>query len=457
MSRIHLPRVLKEVGRIFREHHHDAYLVGGAVRNRIAGLPDTDFDLATDAHPEDVIAMFRHVIPTGIKHGTLTVFYKANKIEVTTFRADGVYSDSRHPDSVEFGVSIEEDLKRRDFTMNALAVNLSTGELSDPHDGRRDIRAKLIRAIGDASERFREDGLRLMRACRFASQLEFTITEETLEGMRRQAQGILSVSAERIQDELVKILASEQPSIAFNLMDRSGLLPLLFPELERCKGIEQKGIHEFDVYKHSLLACDGAPRDRLDLRLAALFHDLGKPVTYALDENGSPTFYRHEIESEKLTKAILKRLRFSNAIEEKVLHLVRHHMFHYEENWSDSAVRRFLSRVGKECVEDLFLLRRADTYGAAGRYVNDRALADFSAHIHRVLETEDALTIRDLAVDGNVLSTEAGIPKGPIMGTVLKELLASVLDDPTLNTPESLIRIAKNFHETTLKKLKPTD
>lgn len=449
--------MLKEVGRIFGDRHYDAYLVGGAVRNRIAGLPDTDFDLATDARPEQVVSLFRRVIPTGIKHGTVTVFYKGHKIEVTTFRADGAYSDARHPDNVQFGVSIEEDLKRRDFTMNAMAVSLATGELSDPHGGRKDIRARIIRAIGDPSERFREDGLRLMRACRFACQLEFSVSNETLEGMRLQADRILGVSAERIQDELVKVLASPQPSIAFELMDRSGLLPLLFPELEQCKGIEQKGIHEFDVFKHSLLACDGAPRDRLELRLAALFHDLGKPVAYALDENGSPTFYGHEIESEKLTTAILKRLRFSNAVEEKVRHLVRHHMFHYEENWSDSAVRRFLARVGKDSVEELFLLRRADTYGAAGRYVDDRALADFSAHIHRVLESEDALTIKDLAVDGNVLSSEAGIPKGPIMGTVLKELLASVLDDPSLNTRENLIRIAKNFHETSLKKLKSSE
>ncbi len=446
--------MLKEVGHIFHENGYQAFLVGGAVRNRVAGLPDSDYDLATDALPEDVIRIFRRVIPTGIKHGTVTVFYKGSKIEVTTFRTDGKYSDSRHPDSVDFTANLEEDLKRRDFTMNALAVDLTSGVLHDPHGGLPDIKAHIIRAIGDPAARFAEDGLRLLRACRFACQLDFRIDDATLAGMQSSAHRISSVSAERIQDELVKILGSERPSVAFELMDVSGLLPLLIPELEQCKGIEQKGIHEFDVFKHSLLSCDGAPRDRLDIRLAALFHDLGKPPAYKLDENGLPTFYGHELQSENMTRQILERYRFSNAIEAKVLHLVRHHMFHYEENWSDSAVRRFLSRVGKDTIPDLFLLRRADTYGAAGRHVEDRALADFSAHIHRVLDSEDALTLRDLAVDGNVLEEEAGIPKGPIMGTVLKELLASVLDDPGLNTKDSLLRIARNFYDSHLRQLK---
>lgn len=454
MHHLHVPRVLKEVGRVFNAHGFESYLVGGALRNRVAGLAGTDFDLATDAHPEDVIKMFKRVIPTGIKHGTVTILLRDEKLEVTTFRTDGAYSDSRHPDSVTFGRDITEDLKRRDFTMNALALNLISGELLDPHDGRADIRKRIIRAIGDPLARFSEDGLRLLRACRFAAQLEFRIEEATLEGMRQMAGRIEAVSAERIQDELVKILAARTPSQAFLLMDQTGILSFLFPELDRCKGIEQKGIHEFDVFKHSLLACDGAPADRLELRLAALFHDLGKPITYALDENGMPTFYHHEEESERLTQLILRRLRFSNAIEAKVCHLVRHHMFHYEENWSDAAVRRFLVRVGTSNVADLFLLRRADSFGAAGRYVDDRALADFSAHIHAVLETEDALTLKDLEVDGNILEKEAGIPKGPIMGKVLNELLSSVLDDPALNTRERLIEIARNFHENHLKKLR---
>ncbi len=454
MHHLHVPRLLKDFGRVFEQNSYEAHLVGGALRNRLAGLADTDFDVATNARPEAVVKMFRRVIPTGIKHGTVTVLYKGEKIEVTTYRSESGYSDARHPDEVLYVGDIRTDLERRDFTINSLALNLTTGELLDPHEGRKDLKKGIIRAIGVPRERFEEDGLRLLRACRFAAQLDFEVAPDTLAGMRESVGRIESVSAERVQDELRKMLSAERPSVGFAVMDETGLLKRILPELARGKGVEQKGIHEFDVYKHSILSCDGAPRDRLDLRLAALLHDIGKPETYAIDDNGLPTFYHHEELSEQLTHGIMKRLRFPNALEAKVCHLIRHHMFHYEENWSDAAVRRFLARVGKETVPDLFLLRRADTYGAAGRMVEDRSLADFSARIHNVLEADGALSIKDLSVNGNVLEKEAGIPKGPIMGTVLNELLAAVLDDPSLNTKDDLIKIARNFHENHLRKLR---
>jgi len=446
MGKPRVPRDLRDVGTIFQSKGFLSYLVGGAVRDMIMGLPLTDYDLATNAEPDDVMSMFRRVIPTGIKHGTVTVFHHGIKLEVTTFRTDGRYSDSRHPDGVAFTPSIEEDLKRRDFTINALAVNLVSGELLDLHNGRRDLKLRLIRAIGNPVERFTEDGLRLLRACRFAAQLEFEVEQETLGAMAECAANIEHVSAERIQEELVKILSAARPSIAFLVMDDGGLLRRVLPELANGKGIEQKGIHKFDVFTHSLLACDGAPRDRLDLRLAALFHDLGKPSCLAYDAQGYPTFYNHEEVSERMTRDILRRLRFSNAVEESVCRLVRNHMFHYEENWSDAAIRRFVARVGRENIEDLFLLRRADTYGAAGHFVDDRNLADFSARIHRVLDEESALTLKDLAVNGNDLHEKVGIPKGPLMGVVLEELLSSVLDDPQLNAPDRLLDIARKFY-----------
>ncbi|HUX21613.1 MAG TPA: CCA tRNA nucleotidyltransferase, partial [Spirochaetia bacterium] len=253
MHHLHIPRLLKEVGRIFHSKGYEAFLVGGALRNRLAGFPETDFDLATNARPEAVLEMFRRVIPTGIKHGTVTVFYKGEKIEVTTFRTESDYSDARHPDSIVYIGDILGDLKRRDFTINSLALNLATGELLDPHEGRRDIKGQTIRAIGNPSERFSEDGLRLMRACRFACELDFTIEEATLRGMCESADRIDRVSPERIQDELVKILASPKPSTALLLMDETGLLARLLPELTEGKGVEQKGMHEFDVFKHSIL------------------------------------------------------------------------------------------------------------------------------------------------------------------------------------------------------------
>ncbi len=451
--RIHsLPKILKEFGRVFAVHGFKCHLVGGAVRDLVAGRPTTDYDFATDARPDEVMRLFARVIPTGIKHGTVTVLFHGIEMEVTTYRADGTYSDSRHPDSVRFTSSIDEDLQRRDFTINSMAVDLSTFALLDPNGGRADLKARLIRAIGDPVQRFSEDGLRLIRACRFAAQLQFTVDTKTKEGMGVCRERIDRVSAERIQDELTKILATDRPSIAFFLMDETGILERVLPELCEGKGIEQKGLHNFDVLAHSLYSCDGAPRDRLELRLAALLHDIGKPRARAIGPDGAPTFYGHEVISESMARKILKRLRFSNAVESRVCHLIRHHMFHYEDGWTDSAIRRFVARVGLDAIEDLFLLRRADTYGAAGKYVDDVRLAEFRHHIDRTLRGDHALSLRDLAVSGEDLAA-LGVPRGPVMGALLKQLLETVLDDPVLNERAKLLEIAERLYHSTLKNL----
>ena len=451
--RIHsLPKLLKEFGSIFAAHGFTCHLVGGAVRDIVAGRPTTDYDFATDARPDEVMHLFARVIPTGMKHGTVTVLFHGLEMEVTTYRADGTYSDSRHPDSVRFTSSIDEDLKRRDFTINSMAVDLATFELLDPNGGRDDLKARIIRAIGDPVQRFSEDGLRLVRACRFAAQLQFTVDEKTKDGMSRSRDRIDRVSAERIQEELNKILASERPSIAFFLMDETGILERVLPELCEGKGIEQKGLHNFDVLAHSLYACDGAPRDRLELRLAALLHDIGKPRAHAIGPDGTPTFYGHDEISEAMARKILKRLRYSNAVESKVCHLIRHHMFHYEDNWTDSAVRRFVARVGLDAIDDLFLLRRADTYGTAGRYIDDVRLTEFRDHIDRTLHDDHALTLRDLAVSGEDLAA-LGVKRGPVMGALLKQLLETVLDDPSLNERFKLLEIAGRLYHSTLKNL----
>ena len=451
--RIHsLPQLLKEFGSVFTAHGFRCHLVGGAVRDLVAGRPTTDYDFATDARPDEVMRLFARVIPTGIKHGTVTVLFRGHQMEVTTYRADGTYSDSRHPDSVRFTSSIDEDLRRRDFTINSMAVDLATLELLDPNGGRADLKARIIRAIGDPVERFSEDGLRLIRACRFAAQLQFTVDGQTTEGMRRCRDRIDRVSAERIQEELTKILAAERPSIAFFLMDETAILERVLPELSEGKGVEQKGPHDFDVLAHSLYACDGAPRDRLELRLAALLHDIGKPRARSFGADGTPTFYGHEEISESMARDLLKRLRFSNAVESKVCHLIRHHMFHYEDNWTDAAVRRFVARVGLDAIDDLFLLRRADTYGTAGTYVDDARLTEFRNHIDRTLREEHALSLRDLAVSGEDLAA-LGVKRGPVMGTLLKQLLETVLDDPALNERSKLLEIAGKLYHSTLKNL----
>ncbi len=456
MPALTIPGALRELARVFAAGRFACYLVGGAVRDMLLGTPTTDYDVATDAKPRDVMRMFPHVIPTGVKHGTVTVRFAGMEVEVTTFRADGKYSDSRHPDEVQFSSSIDEDLKRRDFTINAIALDLATSTLFDPHDGRGDLKRRLIRAIGTPAERFNEDGLRLLRACRFAAQLQFALDAETKSAMSLCSERIQAVSAERIQEELVKILKSERPSIAFFLMDETGLLERIIPELCEGKGVEQKGIHEFDVFKHSLYSCDGAPRERTDLRLAALFHDIGKPKARTVGDDGLPAFYRHEEYSEEMASAILTRLRFSNAVEASVCHLIRYHMFFYEDTWTDAAVRRFVARVGRDSIDDLFLLRKADTYGTAGGYVDDRKLAEFRDRIERVTAKDGALALRDLAIGGEELAA-IGIPRGPIMGTILKELLETVLDDPSENTPERLTAIAGKFYEHALKRLEKAE
>jgi len=442
-----IPHFLKKAGAVFADAGYSAYLVGGAVRNIVSGRPPVDYDLATDASPEEVSRLFRRVIPTGIKHGTVTVLLKGHPVEVTTFRIDGTYSNKRHPDSVSFTPSIEKDLERRDFTINSLALNLVTGELLDPHDGRTDLERGIIRAIGNPEERFSEDGLRLIRACRFAAQLDFTVEGNTLEGMRRTHKNLNNVSVERIQAELEKILLTAHPSTAFRIMDETGLLDLILPELSACRDIGAKGPFGYDVLTHSLLSCDGAPSDNLSLRLAALLHDIGKLATRFVESDGSENFHNHEKESEKLARNILRRFKFPKAVENRTCRLIRHHMFDYTHEWTDAAVRRFLHRVGTDYVDDLIRLRRADHYGMNGCTGPVPYLEDFRRHILRVLEDDAALGVSDLAVDGNILHQDAGIPRDPSMGIILNMLLETVLDDPSQNTRENLVTIASRMYE----------
>ncbi len=449
--RYKVDKSLIKFSRIFKEAGFQCYLVGGAVRNLYAGLAVSDYDFTTDARPEDVISLFKKVIPTGIKHGTVTVLFQGHKLEVTTFRKDGDYSDLRRPDKVHFTPSVYEDLKRRDFTINSMAYDLLTGKLLDPHKGRDDIKAGLIKAIGNASERFQEDALRIMRGCRLAAQLEFSIEEKTLTGMSEKAANLKAVSAERIRDELEKILKADIPSIAFHIMSETGVLDFILPELTACRGVEQKGFHKFDVFEHSLYACDGAPSDSLEIRLAALLHDIGKPESMSFDELGIPAFHGHEKLSVKIAKGILQRFKFSKAVENNVLLLIEHHMFNYQPEWSDSAVRRFIAKSGEENIEDLFQLRLADQYGMTRSSIDSGNLKEFGKRIKHVLDEDHAFKIKDLAINGNILSEKGKIPKGPAMGTILEFLLESVLDDPSQNNEERLLKLAANFYNEIIK------
>jgi poly(A) polymerase/tRNA nucleotidyltransferase (CCA-adding enzyme) len=417
----------------------------------LLGQRVTDFDIATDARPEEVQKLFRRVIPTGIKHGTVTVLFQGTHFEVTTFRVEEEYLDGRRPRKVRFIPSIEEDLKRRDFTINAVAYDLQRERLLDPHAGRADLDRRLIRAIGDPDERFREDGLRPVRACRFAAQLEFRIQEETLAAIGRALPTVRQVSVERVREELERLLKARMPSIGFRLMLDAGLLAVFLPELARCRGVEQRERHCFDVFEHSLYTCDAAARENLPVRLAALFHDLGKPDTLTRDDQGAIRFHGHELVSARLAEEVTRRLKFPNRVIQKVSHLVRHHMFNFQEEWSDAAIRRFIVRVGEEEIPDLLALRRADQIGQCRRWEVSANLIEFERRILQVLEGEKALGLKDLAVDGGDLMEHLTLEPGPRIGVILGFLLETVLEDPQLNRRELLLEIARRFYEERLR------
>jgi putative nucleotidyltransferase with HDIG domain len=434
---------MREFAKVLSASGRRCFLVGGAVRDYFLGRPVNDFDVATDARPEEVMKIYRRVIPTGVQHGTVTVLWKGMKIEVTTFRTEADYGDARHPDSISYAASIEEDLSRRDFTINAMAYDLVGGDLVDPFKGRDDIRSRLIRAVGDPRERFHEDGLRPLRAVRFAAQLGFDIDEKTLNAIPPSLDRLAMVSAERSRDEVQKILLSPIPSRGLRLMESTGILGLLIPELAACRGVEQKGNHIFDVLDH-LFACVDAIQPDIVLRLAALLHDIGKPHARLESPGGEISFHRHEFISADLAETILRRMRFPNTVIDEVSHLIREHMFAYDDSWSDAAIRRFIARVGVDSMERLLDLRVADGCAIVGRPIDPRTLEPLRDRIRAVLEAKQAFGLADLAVKGGDLAS-IGVPPGPAMGAMLKELLETVMDDPSLNERQRLLSIAERL------------
>jgi tRNA nucleotidyltransferase/poly(A) polymerase len=443
MSAIRPPRELFEFARVLGDAGKACYLVGGALRDYLLGREVSDFDVATDARPEEIMRAYKRVVPTGIRHGTVTVLFEGLEIEVTTFRTESSYSDGRHPDRIEFASTIEEDLSRRDFTVNAMAFDLSSRTLLDPHGGRRDLGRRLVRAVGDPLERFSEDGLRPLRAIRIASQLDFDIDAATLAAIRPSIGRFRAVSAERVRDELQKILLSPVPSRGLRALETTGLLAEISSELASCRGVEQRGMHVFDVLDHLYATVDAAAPE-LVLRLAALLHDIGKPEAKVERPGEPPTFHRHEEFSGRDAEAFMKRLRFPNAVAEEVAHLVRSHMFSYDETWSDAAVRRFLARVGLGSLDRLFALRIADGTGIIGRPVDPRSLDALRDRIAGVLAAREAFGLSDLAIKGGDLAS-IGVPPGPKMGAMLKELLETVIDDPELNDRERLLEIGRRL------------
>ena len=439
------PPSMRDVIRRLHESGHEAAFVGGCVRDLLRRIPVADWDIGTSAVPETVMSLFPRAIPTGLKHGTVTIPTPDGACEVTTYRVESGYSDARHPDQVEFVGDVTKDLARRDFTVNAMAWDPETGVLVDPFGGRVDLERRRIRAVGNALDRFREDGLRPMRAARFSATLEFDLEPETEAALGPSRDRLALVAPERIRDELMKMLRAPIPSRGFEVLRRTGLLATVLPELAACVAVPQNRHHAHDVYFHTLYTVDAAPAEKPVVRLAALFHDVGKPKTRA-ERGGDATFYNHEFESLRLAEEAMTRLRFSRETIARVSHLVRHHMFDYRPEWTAAAVRRFVRNVGPDQIADLFDLRIADNIGNGTKTGFPHYLEELRSRIEEVLAAREALTLRDLEVGGGDVMRVVGLPPGPRVGQILDRLLEEVLEDPSKNRREWLLeRLGQGF------------
>ncbi len=398
-----------------------------------------DWDLATDARPERIQATFPDSFYEN-RFGTVTVRRNDVTYQITTFRSEHDYADFRRPHRVEFGDTIEVDLARRDFTVNAMAWGGRPSDapaLVDPFGGRADVEARLLRAVGEPDRRFTEDALRMVRAVRLAATLGLAIEPATLEAIRRHADLVRHLSGERIASELEKLMTADLPSVGLRLAAETGILERISPELAAQRGVAQNKVAGEDLWDHTLRAVDAAPADRPIVRLAALFHDIGKPATAA-----DGHFLGHDTVGAEMAEDLLRRLHFPRETIDRVRHLVRHHMFSYEAGWSDTAVRRFLGKIGSPEIEELFALREADNAGS-GLPADAGGLAELRRRVAEQIAAEVALELRDLAIDGDDLIAELGLESGPTIGRVLDELLEQVVGDPALNDRPTLLVLAQ--------------
>ena len=440
MKQMPLPNGVLRVLERFEEHNIAAYAVGGCVRDYLRGVVPHDFDIATEAEPKDVCLLFAdlHVVPTGLKHGTVTVISDGLPLEITTFRVDGDYFDARHPENVRFTRSFREDCARRDFTVNAMGYSMKEG-IVDAYGGRRDLDARLIRTVGEPNRRFGEDALRILRALRFSSVLDFDIEEETARAAREMAPSLRMVSVERIYEELCKLLCGRR---AFEVLsDFRAVFAEILPEIAPCFDFEQKNPHHiYDVYRHTLHLFQHLPQDKT-LRLAALLHDVGKPACFTLDESGVGHFYSHAHVSAELAEKVLLRFHADRETIQRVTLLVKHHGDALPTD--KYGMRRLLARRGEQFIFDLIALKRADTL-AQSPCCKDRlpALDEAEALCHALLLEKPCLTVRDLKVDGTDVMAH-GVPRGREVGRILAALLDAVMKENLPNERDALLDALK--------------
>ncbi len=441
---LYLPDEVKKVISEFKSKNFEIYVVGGAVRDLLMGKIVYDWDFTTNATPEEILKIFPDAFYDN-KFGTvgLSVDGIDEPFEITTFRTEFGYSDGRRPDNITWGKSLEEDLKRRDFTINSFAYNGS--ELIDLYDGQKDLDKKILRAVGDANERFNEDALRMMRAVRIAGELKFEIERNTFLAIQQNAKLINKIAKERIKDELFKILKSNNPYSGIFHLKESGLMQEILPEMMKCFGVEQKSPsrhHIYDVGTHLLMSLKECKSNDPVTRFATLIHDIGKPQTVRKLPTGVITFYNHEMVSTRIAENIADRLKFSAKEKDKLIKLVRFHQFTVDENQTDSAIRRFITNVGLEYVPDMLELRVADRLGGGASETSWR-LEEFKKRLIEV--QKQPFSIKDLKINGKDVMEKLNIPAGPKVGEILERIFNEVVENNVPNEREILINKIKSI------------
>ena len=429
---------------------YEAYLVGGSVRDMLLGKTPTDYDIATSASPDEIESIFSNfkTIDIGKKFGTIIVSQEKGDVEITTFRKEGKYLDGRRPEWVSFCSDVKDDLSRRDFTINAIAYNKTKGIL-DPFEGREDLKRRIIKTVGNPEERFNEDYLRILRAARFASQLEFTIDESTFQAGKQYSSHIKKVSMERIFNEVYKLLLNQIPSYGIRILEKMGVLKVILPEIIPAIGFKQYNPHhEMDVYNHILCVLDNTP-SVIQIRLAALFHDIGKPYTLTMDEEGIGHFYGHDKLGAEISKEVLKRFKASNNLIEEVYNLVKEHMNHHA-NFKDKGLKRLIRRLGEEEVFHLIELQIADIK-CSNKEANVDHIIERRNRIKEILEKDEAYKIEQMHIDGKDL-IKLGFEQGPIIGEILEFLLDKIIEEPELNDRGILKNIVLDKYSSNLAK-----